>query len=373
MAKDYYETLGVSKNSSKEEIKKAYKRLAKTYHPDNKETGDEGRFKEINEAASILGNEEKREEYDQFGDADSFKRASGQGGFDPSNFGFDFGDSASFDFGDIFDQFFGGGGNVFGGRQRRGRSQGDDLRYEMEIELEDAAFGTKKDIIIPRLEKCSKCHGTGAESTSDVVRCNICNGNGIVKQTRRTPFGIFATTTTCKKCHGTGEMIKNECNICDGEGRIEKERKIKVTIPAGVENGNQLRISGEGEAGERGADSGDLYVVMHINEHKYFERKGNDIFIEVPINFVQAALGDEVEVPTLKNKAKLKIPAGTQTGTLFRMKGKGIPSLHGHGYGNQFVKVKVVVPKKLNKKQKELLKEFSKVREDKGFLKGFFK
>ncbi len=362
MAKDYYEILGIPKNASKEEIKKAYKNLAKQYHPDNKKTGDEEKFKEINESASVLGNEKKRQQYDQFGDADAFKQSSGFSGFDFSNFGFDFGDTASFDFGDIFDRFF--GGNIF-----RTRRRGADLKYDLEINLEDAAFGAKKEIFISKLTKCNKCHGSGAHSEADIISCDQCNGAGIYKQTRRTPGGIFATTTTCRNCHGSGEMIKKKCNICDGHGRIEKEKKIEITIPEGVNNGTRLRIREEGEYDK---EAGDLYVDIHVNDHKYFEREGDNIYFDMPITFTQAALGTNIEVPTLKGKAKLKIPAGTQPGTLFRMKGKGIPNLHSGEVGDQYVKAKVIVPKNMNKKQKELLKEFSKV-ENKGFFNKIFK
>src|SRR3989338_6200386 len=367
MAKDYYKVLGLNKNATKEEIKKSYKRLARKYHPDNKETGDDEKFKEINESASVLANDEKRQQYDQFGDAEAFKQSSDFRGFDFSDFGFDFGDLASFDFGDIFDKFF--GGNVFTRTRRRGA----DLRYDLEISLEDAAFGDKKEIFISKLTKCNKCHGTGAYSEEDIIRCDQCNGSGMYKQTRRTPFGIFATTSTCRKCHGTGEMIKRACPNCSGKGRIEKEKKIEIRIPEGVSNGTKLRISGEGEAGEKGSDAGDLYVVIFIKEHEYFEREGDDIYFKMPLTFAQAALGSQSEVPTLKGKAKLKIPAGTQSGTLFRMKGNGIPNLHTGEKGDQYVKVRIVVPKKLNKKQKELLNEFDKLSTDKGFFEKIFK
>lgn len=368
MSKDYYKILGVSKNATKEEIKKAYKKLAKKYHPDiNKEDGTTEKFKEINEAAQVLGDDTKRQQYDQFGDADAFKQASGFGGFDFRDFGSDF---ASFDFGDIFDKFFGGGGSPFG--QRRGRrraSRGSDLRYDMEIKLEDAAFGAEKEISIPRNEQCPKCNGSGAKSASDVVDCPDCGGSGMERRTQRTPFGMFATTTTCRKCHGNGQYIKDECVECDGAGVVHKRRKLKIKIPKGTEEGTNLRISGEGEAAPKGGQTGDLYIVLHIEPHDTFEREGDDIKVKVNIPFTTAALGGEIEVPTLKGKAKLKIPAGTQSGTVFKMNGLGIPYLHGHGEGDELVELDIAVPTKLNAKQKKLLKDLEKESGKKGFLK----
>ena len=369
MAKDYYKILGVDRNASKEEIKKAYKQLAKKHHPDiNKEAGAAEKFKEINEAAAVLGDDEKRSQYDQFGDADAFKKASGARGFDASDFGFDFSDFGSFDFGDVFDRFFGGGTS-----RRRGPRQGADLRYDMEITLEDAALGTTKTIAIPKLMKCDKCHGSGAENPSDLVTCPDCHGHGRVQRTQRTPFGIFATTSTCSKCRGRGEYIRNECPLCDGTGVMKKNQRLEIKIPAGAEEGTNLRLSGEGEAGERSARAGDLYIVLHVKEHDTFEREGNDLKITVPVSFGIAALGGEIEVPTLNGEATLKIPAGTQSSTVFRMKGKGIPHLHGYGVGDQLVEVTIHVPERLTKKQKELISEFEKESGKKGFLKEMFK
>lgn len=346
--KDYYEVLGVGKNATKEEIKKAYKKLAKQYHPDvNKDANASEKFKEINEAASILGDEKKREQYDRFGTT-----AEGFGGFDSE--GFDFSDFASFDFGDIFDTFFGGGGR----RGGHGKRAGSDLLYELEITLEDAAFGAKINIVLQRQETCTRCNGSGAESDSDIAVCPSCNGSGYVRKSARTPFGMFTTTTTCGKCRGEGKVIKNPCSLCDGSGLVKKNRKIEVTIPAGIEEGSRLRIKGEGEAGEKGAPSGDLYVVVHIQQHNIFERKGDDICMDAPITFAQAALGGETEVPTLKGKATLKIPPGTQTHTILRLRGKGIPHLRGYGSGDQNVRVIVETPEKLSSRQKEILKEF---------------
>ncbi len=361
--KDYYKILGVSKNSTKEEIKAAYKKLAKQYHPDlNKSPDAAEKFKEINEAAAVLGDDSKRAQYNQFGAAG--EQFQGFSGFDFSDFMSDIGG-----FGTDFDRIF---ENFFGGTQRtRRRQKGSDLRYDMEIELEDAAFGATKTITVPRLEECDKCKGTGAESPKDIVSCDECNGRGVTTRTQRTPFGLFSTTTTCRKCRGQGKYIKNKCQECDGKGIVRKTRKIEVKIPAGAAEGTNLRIQGEGEAGESGTAAGDLYIVTYVKPHKLFERQGNDIYVKVPIPFTIATLGGEIEVPTLKGKATLKIPAGTQSNTVFRMKGLGIPELRSHHVGSQNVEVYITVPEKLTKKQKQLLEEFEKEsKKEKGFWKG---
>ena len=354
MTKDYYNTLGVDKNATKEEIKKAYKKLAKKYHPDlNKDKDSTEKFKEINEAAAVLADDEKRTQYDQYGTtAEQF--GNGFQGFDFSDF---MGQGGGFDFDSIFEGFF-GGRSPFG--RRSGPKRGADLRYDLEITLEEAATGITKHIIIPRLEQCTKCHGSGAESESDIVNCPDCNGSGMQRRTQRTPFGLFATTTTCRKCQGQGKYIKKECQVCDGTGVVKKTRKIEIKVPAGAEEGTNLRVVKEGEAGEKSAEPGDLYIIIYVKEHDIFERQGDDIYVKIPIPFTIASLGGEVEVPTLEEKAKLKIPAGTQNNTIFRMNGKGIPYLHGHGTGNENVEVIVEVPERLSKKQKELLKEFEK-------------
>jgi len=370
MGKDYYETLGVSKDASKEEIKKAYKKLAKQYHPDiNKDPSASEKFKEINEAAAVLSDEQKRKQYDQFGSAEGF---SGFNGFDFSEMfggreGFD-----SFDFGDIFDSFFGGGGSRRG--RRNGPVRGSDLRFDIEINLEDAFLGIKKNVVIPRNETCEKCDGTGAKSKSDIKTCPDCNGSGQIRRTQQTPFGMFATTGPCRTCNGQGKVVKEFCDFCDGAGRTEKNRKIEITIPAGVETGSRLRIKGEGEAGLKGGPSGDLYVVIHVKEHDIFKREEDDVLIDVHISFTQAVLGDEINVPVLPDgNAKLKIPSGTQPSTIFRMRGKGIPHVRGYGSGDQLVKVIVDVPTKLNKKQKELVQNLheellGKPKKKKGFF-----
>lgn len=347
---DYYDVLGVSKNASQEEIKKAYKKLAKQSHPDlNKDNPDaEKKFKEINEAFSILGNEEKRAQYDQFGTTGDYGQQGGFGGFE----GFDFGGDP---FADIFDTFF--------GRSRRRRptaQRGDDLLYELEITLEEAYSGVKKNIFITKNEVCDNCEGTGAEKDSDITTCPQCNGTGTTVRQQKTPFGIFQSTTTCTNCSGTGKVIKNHCHKCHGKGTVKAKKEIAITIPAGVETGNRLRVPGKGEAGEKGGPSGDLFVQISVQEHDIFEREEENIFTKIPISFKQAVLGDTIDVPTLDGKASLKIPPGTQSGTQFKMKAKGMPSLRGYGNGDEFVEVQIETPSKISKKQKELLEEFDK-------------
>lgn len=366
MTTDYYKVLGISKDASPKDIKKAYLRMAKKYHPDlNKDANASEKFKEINEAASVLGDTRKKEQYDRFGTTTSGYGA-GVGGFDFSDMGSyaNFG----FDFADIFDRVFNQG--VGGGRQRRA-TKGADLHYDLEIDLEEAASGVGKDLHLPRLERCTKCKGSGAEHESDIEKCETCNGQGIVQQIQRIAFGTFTTATTCGKCRGTGQFIKNECSLCDGDGRIEKSRTIEVKIPAGIDTGNTLRIAGEGEAGEHAAPSGDLFITVHVRLHKLFEREGTELMIEYPVSFATASLGGELEVPTLDGKAMLKIPAGTQSNTVFRMKDKGLPDLNTGDMGSENVRVIVEVPKRLSHKQKELLKDFAK-EEKKGFLKKMF-
>jgi molecular chaperone DnaJ len=349
--KDYYDILGVSKDASQKEIKKAYRKLAKKYHPDMNDGDDKSseKFKKISEAYEILSDPDKRKRYDQYGHS----------GINEEDFNFD--DFARGGFGgfeDIFDMFFGGG---MGGMNRRRNSpqRGRDLQYKLSVSFEDAAFGTKKKITIPRTEECPKCNGSGAESDSDVKTCSKCNGRGQIRVTQQTPFGQFAQTRTCDKCGGSGEIVKNPCSNCHGTGKVKRRRKLTINIPAGVNNGSKLRMSNEGEAGEKNAPSGDLYILINVQEHQLFDRKGDDVYCEVPINFVQATLGDEIQVPTLDGKVKFKIPHGTQPGTTFRLKNKGINHLNRSGRGDQYIKTKVVIPEDLNEKQKELLMEFA--------------
>ena len=358
MAKDYYETLGVEKGSTKEQIKKAYKKLAMKYHPDRaaeeKKKEYEEKFKEINEAASVLGNEEKRTNYDRFGSTGNY-----QSGFNSSNFG-----GGNFDFEDIFSNIFGGGS--FNSRRRQPR-RGSDLYVEIKISLENAAQGLKRDIRIGKLDTCGKCDGSGANSKEDIKTCDVCHGSGITTQTQRTPFGIFSTRTRCRRCGGTGKIITKKCSKCNGTGRVKVEKTIEVKIPAGIDNGFKLRLSGEGEAGESGL-KGDLYIHVIVDEHEVFQRKGDDLYVEVPLSFSEATLGTHIEVKTIDGKAKLKIPEGTQTHTLFKMKNKGIKHINRHGQGDQYVRVVVKTPEKISKKEKELLKDLEKESKKKNFF-----
>src|SRR3989344_3972808 len=355
MAKDYYKTLGVERGASTDEIKKAYKKLAKQYHPDiNKSHDAEHKFKEINEAASVLGDEHKRQQYDQYGSV-------GEGGFAGGAEGFDFSEfmhgaeNYGFDFGEIFDQFFGGSG---GRRRRSGARRGSDLLYKSEITLEEAADGVEKRVTLRKNETCDECGGKGAAKGSEAATCPKCNGQGMARATRQTPFGYFSTTTTCPQCRGEGRTITNPCKECRGTGLVEDEKKISVKIPSGIEDGMRVRVTGEGEAGEKGGPHGDLYVDVHVKPHKIFVRKEDDLYTEARISFSEAAAGAEIEIPTLKSKAMLKIPSGTQSHTIFKLKGEGLTNLKGYGKGDQQVRVIVDVPSRISKKQKQLLEEF---------------
>lgn len=364
--KDYYKLLGVSKDASKDEIKKAFKKLAMKYHPDkasdDKKAEHEERFKEINEAVSVLGDDKKRQQYDQFGST-GFQGQAGFEGFDYSDIMSQFRSGTFGDFDDLFEQVFGGGG------KRSGARRGADLAYETEITLEEAYRGTEKVIQLNKLERCTHCSGKGATRFDD---CNQCHGTGYLRRTQRTPFGIFQQSGPCGNCRGAGEVPKNSCSHCSGEGAIRIKKKLEISIPAGVEENMRLRISGEGQIGDDGGPNGDLYVIIHIKRHPYFERQENDIHIEVPISFTQAVLGDEIEVPTLDGKATLTIPAGTNTETIFRMREKGIPSVHNHKRGDQMVKVHLEVPQKLSKKQLELIKQLHEEKPSQSFLKRVF-
>jgi molecular chaperone DnaJ len=358
MTKDYYDTLGINKDSSKEEIKKAYKKLAKKYHPDlNPDSGSSEKIKEINEAYSVLSDDNKRSNYDRFGSSDEqFSGFQGQQGFNEDIFS------------DIFGSFF--GGNPYA--RQRGPKGGSDLKYELNIEFKEAAFGTKKKISINKLNKCDECNGTGSEDGKQ-ANCGTCHGSGQVGRQFRTPFGIVQHATTCPKCSGKGKIIENKCDECNGHGRKKENKTITVTIPAGVDNGSTLRVLNEGESGEQGAPSGHLYVEIHVRPHKLFERDGNDVLLDYPISFPQAALGDEIKVPTLENDIKMKIPPGTQTHTIFRLRGKGFPYLDGYGNGDQMVRIIVKTPTKLSSKQKENLEKFAKdSKEELKIEKGFF-
>jgi molecular chaperone DnaJ len=348
--RDYYEVLGVEQGASKDEIKKAYRKLSKKYHPDiNKEADANEKFKEISEAYEVLSDEQKRAQYDRFGHTDPNQGFGGGGDFGGGFGGFE----------DIFNTFFGGGG----GRRRDPNAPraGADLQYTMSVTFEEAVFGKETDIEIPKEEECDTCHGSGAKPGTKPETCKHCQGSGQLNVEQNTPFGRIVNRRVCHHCHGTGKFIKEKCNTCGGNGKVQKRRKIHVKIPAGIDEGQQLRVSGQGEPGVNGGPPGDLYVVFHVRPHEFFERDGDDIYCEMPITFVQSALGDEIEVPTLHGKVKLKVPAGTQTGTKFRLRGKGVPNVRGYGTGDQHIRVKVVTPTKLTDKQKELLREFADI------------
>ena len=346
--KDYYEVVGVSKSADDKEIKKAYKRLAMKYHPDRNQ-GDkdaEDKFKEVKEAYEILTDAQKRAAYDQYGHA-AFEQGGmgGGGGFGGGGFG-------GADFGDIFGDVF---GDIFGGGRRLQRAaRGADLRYNIELTLEEAVRGVTKEIRIPTLETCDKCHGSGAKEGTEPQECPTCHGMGQVQMRQ----GFFAVQQACPTCHGRGKIIKDPCSKCHGHGRVERYKTLSVKIPAGMDSGDRIRLTGEGEAGEMGAPAGDLYVEVHVRQHNIFERDGSNLYCEVPIGFTVAALGGEIEVPTLDGRVKLKIPAETQTGKLFRMKGKGVRPARGGMQGDLMCRVVVETPVKLSEKQKELLREF---------------
>lgn len=349
MTRDYYEILGVPRTASKEEIKKAYKSLAKKYHPDlNKEANASEKFKEINEAAAVLGDDKKRQNYDQMGHS-AFQQRSRQAGAQPEDFDFSQYRGQGFDFDDIFDMFFSGG---------RGRQavRGDDLRYDLDLTLEEAAFGIKKKITLRKHERCAECNGKGGKN---IETCTACRGQGVVRQARQTPFGVFQTTGPCRQCGGTGQLIKTVCKECEGEGVVNRPKTIEVDIPAGVDEGTRVRVPGEGNAGPRGSAAGDLYLFISVDPHPVFTRKGFDIHLDAPISFPLAVFGGEIEVPTLDGKAKLKIPKATQTHTVFRLRDKGAQELHGNGRGDQYVRVVIQTPDKLSKQEEKALREFA--------------
>jgi molecular chaperone DnaJ len=343
--RDYYEVLGITRDASDEEIKKSYRRLAFKYHPDhNPEDGAADKFKEVNEAYEVLSDPEKRAAYDRFG------HSGADGLFGRGFEGFDLGG-----FGDIFDAFFGGAATA----ARQAPQRGADLHYNVTISFEEAAFGCEKEIDISRIEYCSVCQGTGCKLGSKPSRCPDCNGTGQVRRVQQSFFGRFVSTVTCSRCRGEGKIITEPCPQCGGTGREKCQRTISIKIPPGVDTGSQIRFGGEGHAGARGGSAGDLYVTLSVKQHEFFIRDGDDILYDLPVNVAQAALGTEVEVPTLEGKTKLKIPAGSQTGTVFRLKGQGIHHLHGSGRGDQLVTLFVVTPDKLTKQQRQLLEELA--------------
>lgn len=361
--RDYYEILGVDKKAPLDDIKSSYRKLAMQYHPDrNKAPDAEEKFKEISEAYAVLSDQNKRQQYDLYGhpgidmrysqedifrgaapDIEDILRDFGAGGFG----GFGRG-------GSIFDIFFGGG-------RREGPRRGSDILYELSINLEDAASGKTVELEVPRTESCDVCKGSGAKPGTSPKTCPACRGTGQVSRTQSTPFGRFMTTSTCGTCRGRGEIIESPCSSCHGSGTVQRRRRIEVKVPQGVDTGTRLRVAGEGEAGERGAPPGDLYVEINVRPHTIFTRRDGDLVTEATISFTQAALGDEITVPTLDGKAKMKIPPGTQNGQIFRLRGKGMPSLHISGRGDELVRIKVEVPAKLTEKQKQLLREFAEI------------
>jgi len=342
--KDYYQTLGINRDATETDIKKAYRRLALKYHPD-RNLGDkeaEEKFKEINEAYACLSDPQKRANYDNFGVAEGI--------------GAGFGDFTS-PFGDIFEDFFGDFFGTFTGKKRIRPAKGADLRYDLDINLEEAVFGIEKIIEIPRWETCQSCKGTGAKDGKSITSCSTCKGSGYVRLQR----GFFLVSSTCTHCNGSGRIITEPCKECKGNGKLRKEKTISIKVPSGVDTGIRLKVSGEGEAGSYGGPRGDLYVVINVTPHSFFKRKGNDLMCEIPISFTQATLGAEIEVPTIDGKAFIKIPSGTPSGRVFHLKGKGVQKLGGYGKGDQFVTVYIDVPKKLTPRQKELLEEFAHI------------
>ena len=354
--RDYYEVLGVSKGASEEEIKKAYKKLARKYHPDMN-PGDkeaEEKFKEVNEANEVLSDPEKKARYDQFGFAGvdpNYGAGAGGGAYGAG--GFDFGD-----LGDIFGSFFGGG---FGGTRANPNApqRGESLRTSVTISFEEAAFGCEKEISIERVEQCDTCRGTGCEKGTTAEVCPDCRGTGMVQQRRQTPLGFMSTSAPCGRCGGKGRIIHQPCKACYGSGQLRRRKTLKVTIPAGIDNGQTISLRGQGNAGRNGGPAGDLLIVIAVRPHEIFRREGTSVLCEAPITFTQAVLGAELEIPTIDGKVKYSIPEGTQSGTTFRLKGKGIPGLNGRARGDQYVTVYIETPRNLNREQKEALRKFS--------------
>lgn len=370
--RDYYEVLGVSKDASESDIKKAFYKLAKKYHPDMNPGDKEAelKFKEVNEAYAVLSDPDKKEKYDRFGFAGVDPNMNaGAGGAGFGGFG---------DFGDIFSSFFGGGGGFggfggFGGgsgySRRNGPIDGDDLAYSVGISFEEAAFGCKKEISYQRIEKCAECNGTGAKKGYKAETCPTCGGNGQVRVQQRTAFGIMQTMKTCDNCHGTGKIIKEPCANCNGKAFVKLNKKIEVTIPKGIDDGQRILLSGQGNAGRNGGSNGDLIIVVNVRPHRFFEREGLNLYCDIPITFTEAALGGDINVPTLEGSVSYKIPEGTQTGTSFTVKGHGIAQGNSGRKGDLIFTVTVEVPKSLNAKQKELLKTFAAQCGEKNYAK----
>ncbi len=358
--RDYYEVLGLGKGASAEEVKEAYKRMAKKFHPDvSKEPHAEEKFKEVNEAYGVLSDAQKRAQYDRFG----FSGPGAGGGFggfqggQGADFDFDslFNNAGGFGFGDLFEGMFGGTG-----RRRNGPVQGEPIKVELRLSFEEAAFGVEKEIEVERLESCATCKGSGSRGGGRMA-CARCRGSGMVRHAQRTAFGVFTTTSSCSACQGTGSVVKDPCAKCRGHGKAQVTRRIQVKVPAGVWTGNHLRLGGEGQAGERGGPPGDLFVVLFVEPHDVFKRDGADVYCKVPVSFAEAALGAEIEVPTLTGNVKLKVPSGTQGGTVFRLKGRGVKDINSSRHGDEFVRVFVQVPEKVSKEERELLEKLAKL------------
>ncbi len=357
--RDYYEVLGVSKGASDDEIKRAYRKLAKKYHPDLN-PGDktaEANFKEVNEAYEVLSDKEKRSRYDQFGhagvDPNFNPGGSGFGGFGG------FTDMGDIDLGDLFGSFFGGGFGGGASSRRNAPQKGETVRAGVTISFEEAAFGCEKEVTVSRTEQCDVCKGTGCAPGTTAEVCPDCHGSGTVRIQRGGGGFAFSTTTTCPKCRGTGKIIHQPCKSCGGAGSVRRQKKLMVTIPAGIDDGQAVSLRGQGGAGRNGGPAGDLLIAVNVTPHPLFRREGTSVFLEQPVSFAQAALGAELEIPTIDGNVKYTMPEGTQTGTTFRLRGKGIPSLNGRGRGDQYVTVKVQVPTNLNKEQKDALREFA--------------
>lgn len=364
---EYYDRLGVSKDASQDEIKRAYRKMSKKYHPDiNKEPGAEEKYKEVQEAYETLSDDQKRAAYDQYGPDGANAGFGGQGGFGGFDGGAGFGG-----FEDIFSSFFGGGAS----RNPNAPRQGDDLQYRVNLSFEEAVFGAEKEVHYNREATCKTCSGSGAKPGTSPVTCGRCHGQGVINVDTQTPLGVMRRQVTCDVCHGTGQEIKDPCQTCHGTGHEKQSHKVSVKIPAGVETGQQIRLAGQGEAGFNGGSYGDLFVIINVNPSDKFTRDGSTIYYTLNISFVQAALGDTVEVPTVHGNVEMTIPAGTQTGKTFRLKGKGAPRLRGGSQGDQHVTVKIVTPTKLNDAQKEALLAFAKASGDEKIVpqkKGFF-
>ncbi len=369
MARDYYEILGVSRDADKEEIKRAYRRLARKYHPDvNKEAGAEDRFKEINRAYEVLSEPEIRARYDRFGEA-GVSSGAGQGGFQ------DFGDMGGF--ADIFESFFNGfAGGPTQTRRRSGPARGDDLRLDLRLDFREAVFGGEKEIRISHLETCTTCSGTGAKPGTRPRTCTTCSGAGQVRRATRTPFGSFTQVSVCPTCNGSGQMIEDKCEVCGGNGQRQETKKLKITIPAGVDNGTRLRVSGEGDAGQRSGPAGDLYVYLFVNEDAEFQRDGINILSEIRISYLQAILGCRLEVKTVDGQEELTIPPGTQPNTVLTLENRGVPRLGNPvSRGDHLINVQVEIPTRVGQEERELLEKLAKLRGDrigKGGIEGFF-